>query len=158
MAWDSSDAVLTPSKVPGSLRADAGGFLTPAIASAPVTSDVLDDPELSGCLDQLASVPNLLVACDYDGTIAPIVEDPMKALPLRETSVALRNLAGLPQTDVAVISGRALRDLAALQAEVQPLQHRHPAARHRQIGNQQLHRHTGSAASATRRPSARSML
>ncbi|MEM7142181.1 MAG: trehalose-phosphatase [Actinomycetota bacterium] len=65
-------------------------------------------------LDQLAQQPQLLVACDYDGTVAPIVNDPMKALPLRETSVALRNLAALPQTDVAVISGRSLRDLAAL--------------------------------------------
>jgi trehalose-phosphatase len=65
-------------------------------------------------LSQLARVPQLLVACDYDGTVAPIVDDPMKALPRRETVVALRTLAGLPQTHVAVISGRSLRDLAAL--------------------------------------------
>ncbi len=63
---------------------------------------------------QLSRVPHLLVACDYDGTIAPIVDDPMKALPRRETVVALRTLATLPQTSVAVISGRSLRDLAAL--------------------------------------------
>lgn len=75
---------------------------------------VLTDPVFVSWLDQLAQTPNLLVACDYDGTIAPIVDDPMKALPLRETSVALRNLAVLPQTHVAVISGRSLRDLAAL--------------------------------------------
>ena len=62
----------------------------------------------------LAHAPILLVACDYDGTVAPIVNDPMKAIPLRDTSVALRSLAELPQTHVAVISGRALRDLAAL--------------------------------------------
>ncbi len=54
------------------------------------------------------------MACDYDGTIAPIVADPMKAQPLRDTSVALRSLAALPQTSVAVISGRSLRDLAML--------------------------------------------
>ncbi|MEM9202002.1 MAG: trehalose-phosphatase [Actinomycetota bacterium] len=75
---------------------------------------VLDDAELVARLDQLATAPHLLVACDYDGTIAPIVDDPMKALPLRDTSVALRGLASLPQTSVAVISGRSLRDLAAL--------------------------------------------
>ncbi len=75
---------------------------------------VLDDPELMARLDQLAQAPQLLIACDYDGTIAPIVDDPMKALPLRDTSVALRGLAALPQTEVAVISGRSLRDLAAL--------------------------------------------
>ena len=65
-------------------------------------------------LGQLARAPQLLVACDYDGTIAPIVDDPMDALPNRETAVALRNLADMDQTHVAVISGRALRDLAAL--------------------------------------------
>lgn len=74
----------------------------------------LADPDLDARLEQLAQTPILLVACDYDGTIAPIVDDPMKAQPLRETSVALRNLANLPQTEVAVISGRSLRDLAAL--------------------------------------------
>ena len=75
-------------------------------------------PELPGeLLDQLtalAQVPQLLVATDYDGTIAPIVNDPMRAVPARETSVALRNLAMLDQTEVGVISSRALRDLAAL--------------------------------------------
>ena len=76
--------------------------------------DFLANAQLDERLDQLAQSPNLLIACDYDGTIAPIVADPMKALPLRETSVALRNLATLPQTHVAVISGRSLRDLAAL--------------------------------------------
>ena len=74
----------------------------------------LSDPELDRRLDDLARSPILLVACDYDGTIAPIVSDPMKAVSLRDTSVALRSLAELPQTQVAVISGRSLRDLAAL--------------------------------------------
>lgn len=75
---------------------------------------LLDDTTLVDRLDELARSPQLLVACDYDGTIAPIVDDPMKALPLRETAVALRGLAALPQTEVAVISGRSLRDLAML--------------------------------------------
>ena len=58
--------------------------------------------------------PQLLVACDYDGTLAPIVEDPSQAVPLPEAVAAIRALAALPQTTVAVVSGRALRDLAAL--------------------------------------------
>jgi trehalose-phosphatase len=62
----------------------------------------------------VARVPQLLVACDYDGTLAPIVEDPERAMPLPEAVAALRALAALPQTTVAVISGRALRDLAML--------------------------------------------
>ncbi|NDH88399.1 MAG: hypothetical protein EBY61_07220, partial [Actinobacteria bacterium] len=59
---------------------------------------VLDDPELNDRLHALAATPHLLIASDYDGTIAPIVDDPMTALPLRETSVALRGLAALAQT------------------------------------------------------------
>ena len=72
-------------------------------------------------MQQLARAPVLLIASDYDGTLAPIVADPANARPLREAVVALRALASLPQTHVAVISGRALRDLAAvagLPAEV----------------------------------------
>ena len=72
------------------------------------------DPALRAVIARLARVPILLVACDYDGTLAPIVVDPTKAAPLHEAVIALRELAGLPQTSVAVISGRALRDLAAL--------------------------------------------
>ena len=70
--------------------------------------------ELNDRLALLAQTPQLLVACDYDGTVAPLVDDPMAAEPNRDTVVALRALAGLPLTDVAVISGRSLRDLAAL--------------------------------------------
>ncbi|MGH3749422.1 MAG: trehalose-phosphatase, partial [Micromonosporaceae bacterium] len=70
--------------------------------------------EMDGAIARLSRTPQLLVACDYDGTIAPIVEDPSQAAPLPETVAALRALASLPQTKVAVISGRALRDLAAL--------------------------------------------
>lgn len=58
--------------------------------------------------------PVLLVACDYDGTIAPIVDDPARAHPLRPAIAGLRGLASLPDTHVAVISGRSLRDLAVL--------------------------------------------
>jgi trehalose-phosphatase len=70
--------------------------------------------ELDERLGLLAQAPQLLVACDYDGTVAPLVDDPMAAEPNRETVGALRTLAGLPLTEVAVISGRSLRDLAAL--------------------------------------------
>ncbi|AUS78517.1 trehalose-phosphatase [Actinoalloteichus sp. AHMU CJ021] len=70
--------------------------------------------ELRRAIVQLARTPRLLVACDYDGTLAPIVVDPDHAQPLPESVHALRSLAALPATVTAVISGRALRDLAAL--------------------------------------------
>ncbi|KAA2262369.1 trehalose-phosphatase [Solihabitans fulvus] len=70
--------------------------------------------ELRRAIVQLARTPRLLVACDYDGTLAPIVADPEQARPLPESVGALRSLAGLHETTTAVISGRALRDLATL--------------------------------------------
>ena len=72
------------------------------------------DPALRSAVGLIARVPQLLVACDYDGTLAPIVEDPSDAKPLPEAVAAVRALAALPQTTVAVVSGRALRDLATL--------------------------------------------
>ncbi|MBI5505164.1 MAG: trehalose-phosphatase [Deltaproteobacteria bacterium] len=70
--------------------------------------------EVAARLAELAAVPVLLVASDYDGTLAPIVCHPDQARPERETSVAIRALAALAHTHVAVISGRALNDLARL--------------------------------------------
>ncbi|HEX6683447.1 MAG TPA: trehalose-phosphatase [Candidatus Limnocylindrales bacterium] len=82
-----------------------------------MTTDVDRDgfePAMRAAITQVARTPQLLIACDYDGTLAPIVEDPSAAAPLPEAVAALRSLATLPQTTVAVVSGRALRDLAAL--------------------------------------------
>ncbi len=73
---------------------------------------------LSERLDALARAPVLVVACDFDGTLAPIVDDHRAARPDREALVALRALSDAPQTHVAVISGRALNDLALRTAEV----------------------------------------
>jgi len=65
-------------------------------------------------LQRVAKAPILLIASDYDGTLSQIVENPSEAHPNREAIVALKALSQLPQTHVAVISGRALRDLAEL--------------------------------------------
>ena len=72
------------------------------------------DSELRSALSRIAQVPQLFIGCDYDGTLAPLVDDPTKASPLPEAVVAVRSLALLPQTTVAVVSGRSLRDLATL--------------------------------------------
>ncbi|MEZ5978409.1 MAG: trehalose-phosphatase [Planctomycetota bacterium] len=70
--------------------------------------------ELDGALQELARVPVLLVASDYDGTLADIVEDPAAARPDRESILAIERLAALPQTHAAVVSGRGLADLSEL--------------------------------------------
>lgn len=77
-----------------------------------MTTDSL--AELGERIRQLARVPTLLVACDYDGTIADLTDDPMQAVPNRDSVTAVRALAEQPNTHVAIISGRSLRDLATL--------------------------------------------
>jgi trehalose-phosphatase len=61
-----------------------------------------------------AGTARLLVCSDYDGVLSPIVSDPAAARPVPASVRALRTLAGLPATEAAAISGRGLRDLAAL--------------------------------------------
>lgn len=48
---------------------------------------------------------------DYDGTLTPIAETPQKAVLPKETKELLRSLIALPSCKVAIISGRALRDI-----------------------------------------------
>jgi trehalose 6-phosphate phosphatase len=69
--------------------------------------------ELERRLERIAGENVLLVASDYDGTLAPIVADPAAAWPLPEAVTALVRLAALPRTHVAVVSGRAREDLRA---------------------------------------------
>ena len=69
---------------------------------------------LADSMLNLAQSPNILVACDYDGTISPIVDNPGDAKPNRDCAVAIRLLAQMPQTHVAIISGRSLQDLSTL--------------------------------------------
>lgn len=66
---------------------------------------------LADALRELAATPALLVALDFDGVLAPIVQDPDSSRPLPGSAAAVRALADLPGTTVAMLSGRALADL-----------------------------------------------
>jgi trehalose 6-phosphate phosphatase len=72
--------------------------------------------ELSTALEAAARVPRLLITSDFDGTLSPIVNNPADARPLPDAGRALIALAELPSTEVALISGRALRDLRVLSS------------------------------------------
>lgn len=77
--------------------------------------------DLQRALDAVAQVRSLLVVSDFDGTLAPIVNNPPDARALPEAAAALRALADLPDTAAALVSGRALgvlRELSALPATV----------------------------------------
>ena len=62
-------------------------------------------------IDELAAVPHLLVALDFDGTVAPIVARPEDAVAHPVSARAVRRLAALPDTAVAYVSGRSLDSL-----------------------------------------------
>ena len=53
----------------------------------------------------------LLVALDFDGTLAPLVDDPDTSRALPAAVDALRSLAGAPGVTLALVSGRSLVDL-----------------------------------------------
>jgi trehalose 6-phosphate phosphatase len=73
-------------------------------------------PDLAHALSDAAHVPRLLVTSDFDGTLAPIVNNPADARPLPAAADALVALAELPSTDAALISGRALEVLRGLSS------------------------------------------
>jgi trehalose 6-phosphate phosphatase len=66
---------------------------------------------LRDALADLARTERLLVALDFDGTLAPVVDEPAKARALPENRAAVRRLSELPRTRVALVSGRALESL-----------------------------------------------
>src|SRR5690606_14197006 len=71
---------------------------------------------LDGALRELARVLLLLVALDFDGTLAPEVDSPEQARALPEAREAVLALMRLPNTRVALVSGRALKSLIAVAA------------------------------------------
>lgn len=66
---------------------------------------------LVGALRELARVKRLLVALDFDGTLAPEVDRPERARALPEARDAVLRLLALPHTRVALVSGRSLSSL-----------------------------------------------
>jgi trehalose 6-phosphate phosphatase len=71
-------------------------------------------PELRDAIRRIAGTEHLLVAMDFDGTMAPIVGHADDARPLPRSAAAFAGLAVLPRTTTALISGRALASLRAV--------------------------------------------
>ena len=68
-------------------------------------------PDLHQAVSTIAGTDRLLVALDFDGTLAPLVDDPDSARALPGALEAVTALAELPDTSVALISGRAMDSL-----------------------------------------------
>ena len=67
--------------------------------------------DLAEALTALAGRRPLLVASDYDGVLAPLVDDPSAAAALPGVGDVLARLAAAPGVTVALVSGRGLEDL-----------------------------------------------
>ena len=65
-------------------------------------------------IDDLARTPRLLVALDFDGTLSPLVDQPMTARMTAEAAEAIDALLAAPDTTVALVSGRTLDDLRVI--------------------------------------------
>jgi trehalose 6-phosphate phosphatase len=81
----------------------------PGAAEAP---DAAAEIAMADALGRLATTAVLLVALDFDGTLSPTVDQPMGARMLPEAREALLRLVDLPDTRVALVSGRAITSLA----------------------------------------------
>jgi trehalose 6-phosphate phosphatase len=69
---------------------------------------------LAEALTACAKAGTLLVATDFDGVLAPLVQDPLQSRALPGTVETLEDLAALPSTHAAVVSGRDLDTLTSL--------------------------------------------
>lgn len=72
--------------------------------------------ELRIALTAFAARPRVLVAVDFDGTLAPLVTDPRQARALPGALEALRDAATLAGVTAAVVSGRDLATLERVSA------------------------------------------
>ena len=68
-------------------------------------------PDIDALLKRLVQAPKLTLLLDYDGTVVPIVSGPALAAPDDALLEQLSELAGTPEVDVHVVSGRARETL-----------------------------------------------
>ncbi|MDQ1121879.1 trehalose-phosphatase [Microbacterium trichothecenolyticum] len=62
-------------------------------------------------VEAVATTDLLLVALDFDGTLAPLVDEPMTARMTPDARAVVDELVALPRTVVALVSGRSLGHL-----------------------------------------------
>lgn len=79
--------------------------MTPALDAHAFSAATLE------ALTAIAKTPKLLVALDFDGTLSPLHDVPMDARSTLGGTAAVAELAALPDTVVALVSGRSLGDL-----------------------------------------------
>lgn len=73
-----------------------------------------DQSAITAALETLAAVPRLIVALDFDGTLAPFADDPSQVGALPGSWAAVLTLQRAKDTEVVLVSGRPLGSLAAV--------------------------------------------
>jgi trehalose 6-phosphate phosphatase len=101
--------------IPRDDQADAPDVTGGEVATTDDTGgEDVPDEALREALEQAAKATTLLVASDFDGALAEFTVDPEDSAPAPGAMAALRGLAALPDTHVAVASGRDVRTLRDL--------------------------------------------
>lgn len=94
-------------------NADADALGRDARDTEPLDAAPLE-PALLDALAAFTARDRVLIALDFDGTLAPEVDDPQQARALPAAHDALLRLSAMPGTTVALLSGRSLTSLAAV--------------------------------------------
>lgn len=71
-------------------------------------------PNLKYILPKIEKAPHILLFLDYDGTLAPIVDRPSKAVLSLRTRLILRKLSKSKRIILSIVSGRPLRQIKKL--------------------------------------------
>ncbi|MCG8591692.1 MAG: bifunctional alpha,alpha-trehalose-phosphate synthase (UDP-forming)/trehalose-phosphatase [Proteobacteria bacterium] len=95
------------------VQAWVGSFLESAEASMPVLAP-LSDTDFHGWLDAYLTRPHLALFLDYDGTLTELVGHPSEARLSPAARQAVTTCSSRPDTDVAIVTGRALADIQTL--------------------------------------------
>lgn len=98
------------------LRAAAAAATQRTHLTPPATQHVeggptILSPHLVGQLRRLATAHELVVACDFDGTLAPIVSRPEDARIMPRAQRALDVLGSAPGVHVTILTGRSIGNL-----------------------------------------------
>jgi trehalose 6-phosphate phosphatase len=87
---------------------------TPALDKTTAHDQTPLDKTTVDAVRRIAASEKLLIALDFDGTLAPLEDEPMRARALPEAVAAVDRLTALPDTTVAFVSGRQLADLVVI--------------------------------------------
>ncbi len=79
--------------------------------------NVQEDPGIPGFWNALSNASSVVLLLDYDGTLAPFHEDRMAAAPAPGVVSALGAINDSGRTDLAIASGRPVREVRALLPE-----------------------------------------